>query len=180
MVGVSGSGKSTYAEQVARATGWPRLELDAVFHQQNWTPLERNEFQRRVSEATAPEAWVVDGNYRAVRPILVERAQVVVGFDLPKSLVMRQVTTRSLRRRIHNEELWNGNRESWRNLFSTKKERNIVLWSWQTYDEYRERLDWLERLVTSNGAEFVRVHSHEEATREIASRLGPHASTFLG
>jgi len=39
IVGCSGAGKSTLARRVAGTVGIPTLELDAVHHQADWTPL---------------------------------------------------------------------------------------------------------------------------------------------
>ncbi|MGI9005159.1 MAG: hypothetical protein ACR2FU_02995 [Streptosporangiaceae bacterium] len=63
VVGNSGSGKTTLARRPATALGVPHLELDPVFHQIGWQPLETGEFRRLVSEFTAGPGWVVDGNY---------------------------------------------------------------------------------------------------------------------
>ena len=37
-------------------------------------------------------------------------------------------------------ELWNGNRESFRNLVSTDDDRNVVLWSWRTHHRFHDEL----------------------------------------
>jgi adenylate kinase family enzyme len=63
VVGNSGSGKTTIARAIAEALGVPHLELDGVFHQPDWQPLDTDEFRRVVSEFTAADSWVVDGNY---------------------------------------------------------------------------------------------------------------------
>ena len=48
VVGNSGSGKTTVARAIAGALGVPHLELDAVFHQPDWQPLDTAEFRRIV------------------------------------------------------------------------------------------------------------------------------------
>src|SRR6266487_678787 len=67
VVGNSGSGKTTLAGSLATALGVPRLELDSVFHQPGWQPLDSEEFRRTVSAFASGEAWVTDGNYSAVQ-----------------------------------------------------------------------------------------------------------------
>ena len=69
VVGNSGSGKTTVARALAAAAGIPHLELDSVFHQPGWQPLDTAEFRKRVADFTSGQAWVVDGNYSAVRDI---------------------------------------------------------------------------------------------------------------
>ena len=64
-----------------------------------------------MSEVVAGDGWVVDGNYSVVRDLVWDRADTVVWLDLPRLVVVRRITTRSIRRVVWREELWNGNRE---------------------------------------------------------------------
>ncbi len=152
--GVSGSGKTTLAREIACRLAVPALELDALYHQENWSPLEEREFRQRVQDFVSKPAWVCDGNYHAVRDLVWERAQVIVLLDLPRPLVMARLLRRTLRRLAWREVLWNENREAWRNLFSRDPERNVLLWSWRTYESRRV-----------------------EIPRD-AARLAPHAALF--
>ena len=111
VVGNSGSGKTTLGAALGRAMGVPHLELDSVFHQPDWEPLDRDEFRRRVGEFVAADRWVVDGNYSSVRDLIWARADTVVWLDLPRHRVMRQILWRTIRRVALRKELWNGNRE---------------------------------------------------------------------
>ncbi len=66
VVGNSGSGKSTLGRRIAAALDSEYVELDAINHQRNWTPLPAHEFTAAIEKITANERWVIDGNYRAV------------------------------------------------------------------------------------------------------------------
>ena len=70
VVGNSGSGKSTLSAKLAAVLGIPHIELDAHFHQPNWSRPEEFQFLSKVDLATRSDRWVVDGNYSSVRPIL--------------------------------------------------------------------------------------------------------------
>jgi adenylate kinase family enzyme len=113
VVGCSGSGKTTLARSLARVLRVPNIELDAIFHQPGWKPLDDDIFKARVAEATEATAWVVDGNYSIVREMVWERADTVVWFDLPYAVVMARTVRRTVRRTVTRQELWNGNREPW-------------------------------------------------------------------
>jgi len=134
--GASGSGKSSLATALAAHLAIPRLELDSIYHQPGWTSLDVVEFRRLVSEFAARSAWVVDGNYSQVRDLLWSRANIIAFVDLPRRVVMARLIKRTFRRMLRHEELWNGNRESLRNLVSTDPARNIILWSWLTHAKY--------------------------------------------
>jgi adenylate kinase family enzyme len=137
VVGNTGSGKTTVASGLAAALGVPHLELDAVFHQPGWQPLETGEFRRIVSEFTAGPSWIVDGNYSDVRDIVWDGADTVIWVDPPRHRVMRQLIARTLRRMTTGAELWNGNRERWSYLFN--REESIILWAWTHHRKYRDR-----------------------------------------
>jgi hypothetical protein len=57
VVGVSGSGKSTLGRELAARLAVPYAELDAIFHQPEWTPLPEEQFRRRVAAIAAGDGW---------------------------------------------------------------------------------------------------------------------------
>ena len=148
-MGCSGSGKSTFAKRLEADLGYPAIELDSYFHQPGWQQMPDSQFKETVVEllANAEEGnggWIVDGNYLSkLDSLVLSQADVVIWFNLPKSLVMGRVIKRSLRRAITREELWNGNRESFSNLMKWDPEKNIIRWSWTQYGSYVEKLTTL-------------------------------------
>jgi adenylate kinase family enzyme len=172
VVGVSGAGKSTLGRCLGAQLGVPFLELDGVFHQPGWTPLPPQDFQARVREVTAGDGWVIDGNYRSagVQELVWDRADTVVWLDLPRPLVMRRIVRRSLRRAITREELWNGNRESLRNLVRRDPEANIVVWSWRTHAAQVARYEAAMSDPANAHLRFVRLRSPAEVAA-FADRL---------
>ena len=142
--GTSGSGKTTLAQRISKVTGLPHVELDGVFHQPGWQPLADDVFAERVATVAAQDAWVVCGNYRQVADLLLARADTVVLYDLPRRVVMSRILRRTLRRALRREELWNGNKERWRNLFSTDPEVSVVAWAWTTH---RARHEWTTQFL---------------------------------
>jgi adenylate kinase family enzyme len=139
VVGSSGSGKTTVSRALGDALGYARLELDGVFHQPDWTPLPDDVFRERVHRFASGDRWVIDGNYtsQGVGEIVWDRADTVVWLDLPRSVTVRRVARRSLSRATRRQELWNGNRELWRNLMRWDPEVNIVRWSWSNHGPTR-------------------------------------------
>jgi adenylate kinase family enzyme len=171
VVGTSGSGKSTLARKLAASLGVPHLELDAVHHQPGWVPLPPDEFRQAVAAKLAADGWVVDGNYSAVRPLVWARADTVVWLDLSKRTVMRQIIWRTFRRVTRHEELWNGNRERWRNFFSLNPEESVIAWAWNKHDEYRERYGKAAQDPANAHLNFIRLTSRKDTTRFLADPL---------
>jgi adenylate kinase family enzyme len=140
VVGSSGSGKTTFGRALASRLDVPFVELDSIYHQPNWTPLPDDEFQARVRDVADGDAWVIDGNYGAVRPIVLARATTVVWLDYPRSRVMVQVIRRSVARAVTRKELWNGNREELRAFI---RPSHPIRWSWTHHG--RKRVEYAAR-----------------------------------
>jgi adenylate kinase family enzyme len=165
VVGNSGSGKSTLARALATELGVPHIELDAIFHQPGWRPLPATEFRARVEAAIASDGWVVDGNYSTVRDLVWARADTVVWLDLPRRAVMRQVIWRTVRRVALRVELWNGNRERWRNLLSRDPDQSVIMWAWRRHSVYQARYTAATTDPAWRHLTFVAVRSRTHAQR---------------
>lgn len=142
VVGNSGSGKTTLAGQLAERLDLTHIELDSLFHQSDWTPQDPELFQAELVErmTAATRGWTICGNYATVTwSITMPAADTIVWLDLPRSIVIRRVTIRTLRRAIRREELWNGNREPLTNFYRWDPEQNIIRWSWTKHEHYRQR-----------------------------------------
>jgi adenylate kinase family enzyme len=165
VVGNSGSGKSTAAVALSARLGVPCVELDSIFHQPGWTELPVDEFRARVAAAAAGDAWVIDGNYSAVRDVVWARADTVVWIDLPRPVVMRRVVARTVGRAVRRQELWNGNREPWSNFLTLDPERSIIMWAWTQHRRYRRRYEAAMADPAWAHLRFVRLRSPAEIRR---------------
>jgi adenylate kinase family enzyme len=163
VVGNSGSGKTTFAAELARRIGAPHLELDSVFHQADWEPLPAEKFRARVAAFTAGDRWVVDGNYSRVLDLVWPRADTVVWLDPPRHRVMRRIVWRTLRRVFSRAELWNGNREPWGNLFRVDPEKSVVAWAWTRYPIVRQRYAQAQADPANGHLDFIRASSDRDA-----------------
>ncbi len=171
VVGCSGAGKTTVARRLAETLGVPNLEMDGVFHQPGWVPLEDSSFQARLAEFTAGERWVVDGNYTShgTRDVVWPRADTFVWLDFSRGAVMRNVIGRTLKRVLTREELWNGNKEPWTNLYSLDPYENIIVWSWTRFHKYRDKY---EKCLTDGTWAHATVHrltSRDEVDELLSS-----------
>jgi len=177
LLGVSGSGKTTLAREIAGRLGCEHIELDAIHHLADWTPIDRDEMRRIVSDRTAADRWVVDGNYsRMVADIVMARADTVVLLDLPRRVVMWRIVARSLRRLARREELWNGNRERLRYLFKLRPEENIILWAWTTHGQRRESFDAAGADPANAHITWVRITSDRERAAWVDRVAAAHGS----
>lgn len=130
VVGTSGSGKTTLASQISQRLAIPYVELDALHWEPNWTEAPIDVFKKRVEQSLSTDSWVVDGNYSKVRALVWSRADTVVWLDYSLPVIMGRLLQRTWQRVVMQEELWSGNRETWRQTFSRD---SILLWALTTY-----------------------------------------------
>jgi len=166
VAGVSGVGKSTLCREIARITGIPYTEIDALFHGPNWTQLP--DFLEGVTALSRSESWVTEWQYASARPVLGARADVLIWLDLPFRVVLSRVIRRTIRRRLRSEVLWNGNTEPgiWHAI--TDRE-GIIRWAIATRNKYREFVPELAKRRPE--LVVVRVRSRSEA-KALLERLG--------
>jgi adenylate kinase family enzyme len=170
VIGTSGSGKTAFADKLARILHIPHVELDALHWEANWIPAHRENFRSRVREAVGAERWVVDGNYsKSARDLVWGRADTIVWLDYSFTVTIGRLLRRTICRLVTGEECCNGNRER---VGMALSRDSIILWALQSYKRHRMEYPLLLATQEQRGARTVRLHSPKEADRWLM-RLAP-------
>jgi adenylate kinase family enzyme len=174
VMGNSNSGKSTVAERLSGCLGIPLVELDALNWEPGWVGLNEAdpaEFERRIREATASDAWVVAGSYSAFsQRVFWRRLQTVIWLDLPMPQLVWRSLARSWRRWRSKELLWGSNSESfWRQLMVWRKQDSLVWWI--VTQQRRKRRAMLTAMAdpTWSHIRFVRLRSSAAVNAFLAA-----------
>ncbi len=133
VIGVTSSGKSTLAENLAKRFDRNFIELDALNWEPNWQAAPLEVFRERVSKATCADKWVVAGNYHTVRDLIWPKAEAVIWLDYPFLTVLWQLTRRTFRRWWTQELLWGTNREPLLVHFKLWSQDSLFHWLFKTY-----------------------------------------------
>jgi len=167
VVGTSASGKTTFAAALAERLHVPHIELDALHWEPDWTEADDAVMRERLRPAIAGEAWVVDGNYAAVRDLVWERVEAVVWLDLPLRTILWRYVTRTRRRITTGVELWpgTGNREQLRMHLLSRD--GLLWWILRTYR--RRRREYPQLLAAAPHIAAIRLRSAAEADAWLAS-----------
>ncbi len=166
VVGTTGSGKTTVARRIAQALGIPHVELDSLHWRPGWTEAPLEEFRAAVDDATTGDRWVADGNYGKVRQTLWSKATHVVWLDRPFPLVFWRVLMRTIRRVASREELFSGNRETFRQSFLSRD--SIIWWMITTHARRRRELPRLLARPEHARLEVLVVRSRRDEERLFA------------
>lgn len=172
LASASGNGKTTFAHALAVRLGVPFHELNALNHGPGWTEATPAELASAVRAIVADDAWVIDGAYRdKLGDLVLESADTVVWLDLPLRVWLPRLLTRTTRRVVYGEELWNGNRETLRTTFSRD---SVVLHALHTHR--RRRRDYPLQLARFHP---VRLRSQAEVDAFLAAVPGVPPDSVL-
>jgi hypothetical protein len=150
----------------------PFIEVDALNHRPNWVEVSADELRTRVDEAlaAAPDGWVVDATYTGkLGNLFWERADTVVWLDLPLSLCLRRIWTRTWHRILEREELWHGNRETIRNAFFVKN--SLFRGAIRSYRRNQTKVP--DRAAKHAHLRLLRLRSPQEVDRLIDEAAPP-------
>ena len=168
VVGVSCSGKSTFARRLADTLGVPCVELDALYWGPRWTP--RSEFRKDVIAAARKPRWVMDGNYSAVREIVWGRCTAIVWLDYSFARVFSRALRRTTRRIVTGERLYAGNRETIRGALLDPT--GIPWWVLRTYWKRRREFPELLRRPEYAPAAVFRIKTPAAAAAFLSECAG--------
>jgi adenylate kinase family enzyme len=165
VVGVTCSGKTTLARQLAAHLGCPHVDLDALHWEAGWQAAPLTVFRERVAGELDRVAWVVDGNYSKVRDLVWPLADMLVWLDYALPLALWRLVRRTARRIVTREVLWNGNRETVRALLGRD---SLLAWLVKSYFKMRRGYPLLLARPEYAHLTVVRLRSPGETRRWLA------------
>ena len=92
-----------------------------MYWRSNWESSSPEEFREAVTMALRPYRWIVDGNYSQIQDVVWPRATAVVWLNYAFPLVFSRSLRRTVRRIARREELFSGNRETFRMGFLSRQ-----------------------------------------------------------
>ncbi len=84
IIGCPGSGKTTFAKELAKRTGLPLVHLDKLYHRDNWQiRISKEEIDALIQAELEKPEWILDGNYNRTLEHRLQYCDTVFYFDLP-------------------------------------------------------------------------------------------------
>lgn len=90
------------------------------------------------------------------------RSNSIVWMDTSRLMATSRVVRRTLGRLFRKRELWNGNRERWRQILSRDPETSIVMWAWKMHDKYTSQYEAAMEDPSWRPISFVRLRNSRE------------------
>jgi len=96
VIGSGGAGKSTFATELGARLKLEVIHLDSCYWQAGWQETPKAEWQAKVAELIARDAWVMDGNYSGTLELRLKACDTVIFLDLPRTLCLWRVMKRAM------------------------------------------------------------------------------------
>jgi adenylate kinase family enzyme len=135
--GVTGSGKTTLAAQIAERTGLPWHSVDDLTWEPGWVEVPLAEQRARIAAICAGQRWILDSAYGKWLEIPLARLQLIVALDYPRWVSLGWLVRRTVRRAVDRNPVCNGNTESFRQAFSGD---SIIVWHFKSFARKRARI----------------------------------------
>jgi adenylate kinase family enzyme len=136
VIGATGSGKTTLAQRLGVILDLPLIELDALHWMPGWTEKPWPEIRSELDPMTRQDRWITDGNYSQVRDLIWPRADTIIWLDYPFLSIFFRLFIRTLKRFFLNIELWNGNRERFRDNFLSRD--SLFVWLLKSLPKHKK------------------------------------------
>jgi adenylate kinase family enzyme len=94
VIGSPGSGKSTFATELARRTGLPLIHLDQQYWNSGWVETPRADWETKVAKLIAGDRWIIDGNYGGSLALRLTRADTVIDLEFPAWVCLWRILRR--------------------------------------------------------------------------------------
>ncbi|HEX4423306.1 MAG TPA: hypothetical protein VH165_35595 [Kofleriaceae bacterium] len=105
ILGSPGAGKTTLARRLAAASGLPLWSMDELYWEPGWRRPDEAAVARRLADAVAGPAWIIEGNYERYLAPRLARADSAVFLDVGPVRCLIRIARRGWRR---------GGRVDWR------------------------------------------------------------------
>ncbi|MEV6353868.1 adenylate kinase [Streptomyces hydrogenans] len=169
LFGPPASGKSTMARELSASLGLPHTDLDDILFA-GAEPLPLDAFRAAAERVTRGDAWVVEGNYSKLADVVWHRADVLVWLDLPLTLVVRRIVTRSLRQLTGRENSAQARRLTWNRAFFGR--RSLLRTAIRKHRHNRPRYARQVAGTAALGVRVVRLRGGREARAWLAREVG--------
>lgn len=92
-----GSGKSTLCNILSKELKLPAIHLDAINYNPNWIEIDKNERDKIISNKSAEDKWIIDGNYNKTLQERFEKADLIIWLDYSTIKQLKGVIKRYLK-----------------------------------------------------------------------------------
>ncbi|MEO8664390.1 MAG: hypothetical protein ABI462_02745 [Ignavibacteria bacterium] len=136
IVGISGSGKSTFSKKLGKALNIEVHHLDKYFWKPGWKKTESAQWDDLLLKLMAKDSWIIEGNFARTFKMRSMHADKVIMFDYPSVKCIYRISKRILKSKLRIEkrtDMAEGCNEKW-------FDREFLYWVWHFNNNVRPKM----------------------------------------
>ena len=156
IIGNAGSGKTTFAKELAGKLSLPLVHLDWLYWCGEWEHLSREEFDALLQKELEKPRWILDGNFNRTIEARLERCDTVIYLDYPRLVCLKNWLGRVIKN-------WGRHRPDMTPGCNEWIDPDFVKWVWNFNKNNRAR--YYALLNAAEGKSIVILKSRRQAQR---------------
>lgn len=161
VLGSSGAGKSTFAQELGRRLEVETVHLDSYYWQNNWTSTPPGEWDQKLKVLLERDSWIMDGNYPGSLSLRLKYADTAIFLERGRVQSLLRCVRRFLKYRGQSRpELAPGCDE--------KIDRDFLKWIWNYPREVKPRI--MEALESDPETRIVVLRNDREIAEFLAEQ----------
>ena len=125
IIGGSGTGKTTLANNLAKELNMPVYHIDGIHHLENWQIRDKAERDKIILEKVNEPRWIIDGTYHSTLEQRVKNADLVIYLDYSRFAQVRGAIGRYIKNHGKEKEEVPGCKEQMNLKFL------LLVWNWR-------------------------------------------------
>jgi adenylate kinase family enzyme len=155
VIGISASGKSTFARELAQQIGLPLFHMDQLFWKNDWQEVPESEYLKEHQKLIDQDRWIIEGYIDTKMADRLRRSDLIIFLDYPGWLCTWRVLKRYLMHR----------NESRPELPTEAKEKLDFVTLWKIFRR-KERIPLIDSLRVADPAN-LKVIKRPSELREL-------------
>lgn len=94
VIGCPGSGKSFLSNKISSILNTKVYHMDVLYWRRNWKHITRFHLKWNLFCITHKKNWIIDGNYSHTLEYRIKKANLIVVFDFPTEVCMKNAKSR--------------------------------------------------------------------------------------
>ena len=99
IIGCSGTGKTTLANNLGKELNLPVYHLDGINYFANWEARNKKERDKIILEKAAEDKWIIDGTYNSTLPQRLKKSDFIIFLDYSQFASITGVIGRFIKNR---------------------------------------------------------------------------------
>ena len=140
IIGGSGTGKTTLADNIGKELNLPVCHLDGINYHKNWVERDKKERDSIIMKKINENKWIIEGTYRSTLTPRLERSDLIIYLDYSTFAQVKGVLMRFFKSHKHEKKEIPGCNEQ----MSFKFLMFVIKWRKNKRHEVMEKINNIE------------------------------------